>query len=409
MVRVRKALALTVLFVLGAALAVGRRPRVVDRGPEPLRVRAVQITPREGAVELRDPQRVAEDLTISTEAASLLSYLDGTRDLEAVIREVTEGMSPQDAGEWEGRTRKLAQALDEGLFLQNHRFESAYHRLRDAFGATPVREARFTRGVDLVRLRRRFEGAPSAPRAVIAPHIDYSRGEEVYGRVYGLVRGGLYRRVVILGTLHAPNDGRFILCRKGFETPLGICPLDREFAARLETGYDFPRDEFAHRGEHSIELQLPWLQAALRPDVPIVPILCGSLEAYFDARRAPDGLDFERFVGALRRAVALSEGATLLVAASDLSHIGPRFGDAEMPDLAKVEHSDRLILGAAARGDANEAFAWAAIDGNARRICGMTPIVALLRALQGARGQVLAYMQCAGASQCVSIAGMRLD
>ena len=84
------------------------------------------------------------------------------------------------------------------------------------------------------------------------------------------------------------------------------------------------------------------------------------------------------------------------VAGADLAHVGPRFGDPEpvSPDaLARVEREDRAMLEAVAGSDAAAFFASIEADGDRRRICGFSPIYALLRCLPGVPGVVRHYGQ----------------
>jgi hypothetical protein len=107
-------------------------------------------------------------------------------------------------------------------------------------------------------------------RALIAPHIDFHRGGAGYGKTYAaLCRRERPDVVVVLGTGHAADEGRFILCDKSFATPLGDLPADREFIGRLERRLprSHRRGQLAHRGEHSIEFQALWL-AHLFPGEP---------------------------------------------------------------------------------------------------------------------------------------------
>jgi hypothetical protein len=84
------------------------------------------------------------------------------------------------------------------------------------------------------------------------------------------------------------------------------------------------------------------------------------------------------------------------VAGADLAHVGPRFGDAARvspAELRRIEREDRAMLEPVARGDAQGFFASIAADGDRRRICGFSPIYALLRCLPGVPGVVRHYGQ----------------
>jgi hypothetical protein len=103
-----------------------------------------------------------------------------------------------------------------------------------------------------------------------------------------------------------------------------------------------------------------------------------------------------RFVDALRDTIASSSRRVCLIAGVDLAHVGPRFGDAApntTDSLAAVEAADRRMLESVVAADAGGFFASVAADGDARRICGLSPIYTLLRLLPGSPGRLLRYTQ----------------
>src|SRR5690606_2106930 len=111
------------------------------------------------------------------------------------------------------------------------------------------------------------------PRAVIAPHIDYPRGWLNYATVWGRLRiVDRPDRVVILGTNHFGMGTGVTACDKGFSTPLGACPADHRLldALRDRLGADGAErllaNRYDHEREHSIELQIPWVQHCLGMD-----------------------------------------------------------------------------------------------------------------------------------------------
>jgi len=177
------------------------------------------------------------------------------------------------------------------------------------------------------------------PRAIVAPHIDYFRGWPNYAHVYGRMRVvDRPDRVIILGTNHFGRSTGVAGCDKGFETPLGLSPLDQEFVdlltRRLGEG-DTARlfeHRYDHEREHSIEAQMPWLQHVFGDEGEGgFPKVFGALvhdptqtggESYDGS-----GLALGPFVEALRAAVEEAPGRTLVVCSADLSHVGAQFGD----------------------------------------------------------------------------------
>ena len=101
-----------------------------------------------------------------------------------------------------------------------------------------------------------------------------------------------------------------------------------------------------------------------------------------------------------------------LIAGADLAHVGPRFGDPEPvspADLATLGDEDRAMLEAVEAGDAEAFFDGVARDGDRRRICGLSPIYALLRALGGARGTLRRYGQWPDPQGVVTFASVVFD
>src|SRR5512145_1772843 len=108
-------------------------------------------------------------------------------------------------------------------------------------------------------------GAVTAPGrlvALLSPHagLRYSGPVAAFG--YSLLRGGGPRTVVIVGPSHRfAFDGVAVFARGAFETPLGRAPVDADLADAL-VGEDplVYEDERPHQHEHSLEMQLPFLQ-----------------------------------------------------------------------------------------------------------------------------------------------------
>ncbi|MBM3312909.1 MAG: AmmeMemoRadiSam system protein B, partial [Candidatus Aminicenantes bacterium] len=148
--------------------------------------------------------------------------------------------------------------------------------------------------------------------ALVAPHAAYACSGPTAALAYRQVGDRRYDAVVIIGPSHHVGfEGCSIYPRGGYETPLGVAAVDEALAAELgrRTGFGFTPE--AHVREHSVEVQVPFVQTVL-PGVPIVPVVMGFAD---------------------RRAVrTLAEGLTaaragrkiLVVASTDLSHHLPR-------------------------------------------------------------------------------------
>jgi AmmeMemoRadiSam system protein B len=122
--------------------------------------------------------------------------------------------------------------------------------------------------------------APKAPRALIVPHAGYVYSGPVAATAYARLRPHreFYRRVLLLGPAHhVAFDGLALSTASAFRTPLGDVPLDSAAAAALEHPAVRVFDA-AHRPEHSLEVQLPFLQCVLGPFT-LLPLLVGHAPA----------------------------------------------------------------------------------------------------------------------------------
>jgi AmmeMemoRadiSam system protein B len=192
------------------------------------------------------------------------------------------------------------------------------------------------------------ESGGPAPKALVVPHAGYVYSGAVAASAYARLRSvrHLVRRVVVLGPAHRVwVAGLATSGADAFETPLGSIPLDRELIGRLERLPQVTRDDRAHAPEHSLEVQLPFLQTVL-DDFSLVPLVVGGAS------------DVE-----VEEVLRLAWGGpeTLIVISSDLSH----FLDYE---------SARRIDGLTARAITTLAAEHVAED----QACGRVPLRGLL-------------------------------
>jgi AmmeMemoRadiSam system protein B len=380
------------------------------------RLRAVEAFPveHEGqrCIALRDPAGFTDQIAVLPgPLLDLVSLFDGEHPVEA-IREILRrrhGEAPSVE-----QIAALVDRLDDAGFLDSERFRARRRATDDAFRQSPVRPAAHAGGAyagEAAALREQIAGFFAPDRsdkragtlsALIAPHIDFHRGGSTYGSAYQEVLdrsdADLY---VILGTCHAGMSDPFAVTLKPYDTPLGPVGADRDFYEALagRAGQDLLASEPAHRAEHSIEFQAVMLQSLLggRRPFTILPVLASYLHEAVWAGTEPEADPrVPRFLDALREAVAASSRRVCLVAGVDLAHVGPRFGDPDPnteASLAIVEREDRAMLESVVAGDARGFFARVAADGDARRICGLSPIYSLLRVLPEAPGRLIEYRQ----------------
>jgi hypothetical protein len=165
------------------------------------------------------------------------------------------------------------------------------------------------------------------PLALVVPHAGYPYSGQIAADAYRQAMSVRPDVVVVLGTHHTVADFAGVALHPGvgFRTPLGVAAIDTAFVRRLLVeDRAFRTDAAPHAREHSIEVQLPFIQAAF-PDAGIVPAVVGTDDSGLCAA----------FGTALGR--ALRGRRALIVASSDLSHY---------PPYAEAVASDHALLGA---------------------------------------------------------------
>jgi MEMO1 family protein len=229
-------------------------------------------------------------------------------------------------------------------------------------------------------LRDAVPARVAQPVAIVVPHAGYIYSGQVAADAYRQVAAMQVDTVVILGTNHTNGSFRRISVfdGEGYRTPLGVAAVDRAAAARLvkEGGAVF--DATLHAGEHSVEVQVPFVQH-LFPRAAIVPVVVG----------APDPDACRRFGRAL--AALAAERRVLIVASSDLSHYPEQRVAAEV-DRRTLEDVASLKTDAFDEMDAHPASFEA--RGVATRACGEGPIrvaIEAARAMGALRGTVVSY------------------
>jgi MEMO1 family protein len=357
-------------------------------------------------IVLYDELRISRDLVrISPREFTWLQWFDGTNSL----REVQAMAMPADAAALDPLTQLVAK-LEGATFLDGPGFRDVFTRSirepscigcyegndaalrRQLAGYLAQPDQRKQKSAKPVRSKKR-----ERLRALLAPHIDYGRGHESYAAAYrelpALTDASLF---VIVGTAHYSGE-RFSLTRQDFRTPLGVAPVDQPFVDRVVEHYGdgLFDDPLAHIPEHSIELEVIWLQylfAELRP-IRIVPLLVGSFHDCIQLRCDPASVpDLTRMVESLRRAELAAGEPVCYIISGDLAHIGPKFGDPEPvaePHLSQSQAIDGEILRAAERADATAYFRVVEAENDARRICGLPPTWTVLQAAQPTTGRLL--------------------
>ncbi|MDX1569892.1 MAG: AmmeMemoRadiSam system protein B [Xanthomonadales bacterium] len=150
------------------------------------------------------------------------------------------------------------------------------------------------------------ETLPHPPRALVVPHAGYIYSGEVAAKAFRLLSGheARFRRVVLVGPAHRmPVRGMALPESAAFATPLGEVSLDRPLVDELAAWPGVVRSDAVHAHEHSLEVQLPFLQRLL-PDARLVPVAVGDATAEQVEQLLDHCLDDH----------------TLLIISTDLSH-----------------------------------------------------------------------------------------
>ena len=177
---------------------------------------------------------------------------------------------------------------------------------------------------DPERLRRQVQGCLDAARlpelpgrvvAVIAPHTGHRYSGKTPGYAFAAVRGTRPGLVAVVSPLHQPYPGSILTtAHRAYATPLGELRVDQAALGALEealaaSGIDLAR--IPNDREHSIEIELPFLQVALEGEFTLLPLMVRSQSPLV-------ALNLGRALGRL-----LKERGGLLVASTDLSHFYP--------------------------------------------------------------------------------------
>jgi len=165
-------------------------------------------------------------------------------------------------------------------------------------------------------------------KAIIVPHAGYMYSGSVAAYAYKILRDTPFRRIILLGPSHRVTfKGASVNLQRAYKTPLGIVPVDQEIARKIinlgKPGIKWLRQ--AHAFEHSLEIQLPFLQRVLER-FKIVPIVMGQQDY-------KTCLDLSKI---LVQALGNSE-ETLILASSDLSHYHT-YDQARALDLEFIKH-----------------------------------------------------------------------
>lgn len=209
------------------------------------------------------------------------------------------------------------------------------------------------------------EGAGNA-LGIVSPHAGYVYSGRVAAKAFQALPPGFEGTIIVIG----PSHSGYSTCVSAvpWRTPLGTVDVDTEFIAYLDVNVD----EFSHRDEHSLEVQIPFIQYHC-PGAKIVPIMMGaqSLESAV------------RLAELISSAIESTKNDVRIVASSDFSHYVP---------MEVAERQDRYAIEALYTLDIDEFYKRIMEEGVSA--CGYGPIAAMVticRNLGAHKGSLLEY------------------
>jgi len=195
--------------------------------------------------------------------------------------------------------------------------------------------------------------------ACLVPHAGYAYSGHVAAAVYERI--ALPKRIIVLGVRHFPHgEEAAILSEGAWRTPLGDVAIDVELAAKISLACPLLReDSIAHEREHSLEVQLPFLQV-WDPGFTFVPIALGTIR-------------FDQLVciGESLGKILAAESGVLLLTTSDFNHY---------EDDATTRKKDRLAIEQILKFNPRGLFDVCRQEKIS--MCGLGPTVAMLSALK---------------------------
>lgn len=231
-----------------------------------------------------------------------------------------------------------------------------------------------TKNIEAYLKNASFDAIEGEILGLISPHAGYMYSGQVAAYGYKAIMGLSYETVIVIAPSHRSRfEGVAVLEKGGYRTPLGVVPVDEEFTGEIVNLQTFIRPNVdAHRGEHSIEVQVPFLQVVLK-DFTMVPLIMGS----------QDPALWEALADCLYVVMKKTKKRVLIVGSTDLSHYYP-YSEAIELDTIVRQHL--------------EAYDTQGLQDNLRKgtceACGAGPIIStmlLSQKLGATRSKVLKY------------------
>jgi AmmeMemoRadiSam system protein B len=221
------------------------------------------------------------------------------------------------------------------------------------------------------------EGRKKHTAGAIAPHAGYQFSGPGAAWVYKEIAESIIPDTyVLLGPSHSGFSSCISL--QDWKTPLGTARNDSEFGKKLADNSGLSVNEEAHSKEHSIEVQLPFLQFAC-PEFKIVPIMISH------------DLGYQKIADAIRKTAEQLKRKTVVIASSDFTHYGFAYGYVPFSENIKknMYSLDKGAIDAIKSLDAEKFISY--VNEKQATICGQLPIATLMKAVDVKKAKLLSY------------------
>jgi MEMO1 family protein len=386
---------------------------------------------------IRDPYRFSDAmLIVPPPLVETLECFDGRHsdlDLRAALARITGRIETSDIA------RHLVDTLANAGFLEDETFARMQRDKKREFAEKPVREPSHAGSAypeDPEELRRTMteymadgvgapadgcahesaDGSPDGLFAIAAPHVSPSGGWQSYHAAYRMLRPEHRDRTfVILATSHYGTPEKFGLTRKRFRTPLGESETDTrsvDWLAERAPGA-IEMEDYCHSFEHTVELQMIFLQHLMGANVKVLPILCGSYaQSIYRGGKPEDNDGVKRFLAALTELRDREGDRLFWILGVDMAHMGARYQDkfechAGEGVMQNVADRDEQRIARINALDAEGFWDLVQEQHDDLKWCGSSPFYTFLKAAPQARGELLRYEQWnIDERSVVSFAGM---
>lgn len=385
-------------------------------------------SPENPGLLIRDPYRFSDAvLIVPPPLVACLECFDGRQtelDLRALLVSITGSF------EVEQIVHNLVETLQNAGFLEDETFARMQAGKRREFAELPVREPAHAGSAypaehgELREILVEYMGdgaddtaaGPDGLFAIAAPHVSPVGGWQSYQAAYRMLRPEHRDRTfVILATSHYGEPEKFGLTRKRFRTPLGESQTDTPLVDWLAErgGSAVEMEDYCHSFEHTVELQIVFLQHVLGPNVKVLPILCGPYAHSLYRGGQPEDHDgVKQFLDALGELRDRQGDRLFWILGVDMAHMGVRYQDdfeavAGRGLMEDVGGRDEQRI---ARINAMDAAGfWDLVQQRHDDLkwCGSSPFYTFLKTAPEARGELLRYEQWnIDERSVVSFAGM---